>query len=336
MSQSTTDAPIPAPGTADTLVAAPEAVPAAPPSAEAGEAAERAAALAALQAEYESGRFSDRELGQRHNLSHTGVQKIAKRLGWVKDETRARLRLADRKVQETVARQAKEAKAIAAEVAGGLPPEQVATVAKVAAGKLSAAAVRNTMADETAAVDLAHRASLREERKLADSLREELAETEELVASVRKERDAKEEEIAAAPRDTAKERKALIGLRRELNALRGQVLALLERRSGILKTLVELGVKLRDQERSVWKLDQAVSSERDGTEFKARLAKARRIIEASPEERRRIIEARVAAVALPAPTADTKPALHAPVGERGREAVTVDVVPPKSTSGSDE
>ena len=117
----------------------------------------------AIERDYRSGQFTDREIGQKYSISHTAIQKRAKRDGWQKDlagavkaATNARL------IEAEVAKVASQevAKRVAKQVANAIP----ATVEVVAAA-----------AQVNSDVILRHRADIGTLRTLAMDMAHELA-----------------------------------------------------------------------------------------------------------------------------------------------------------------
>lgn len=183
----------------------------------------------AVERDYRTGQFTDRELGARYSVSHTAVQKRAKKGEWQKDMAGAvraatEAKLAEHEVAKVASAQV--AKQVAAQVAKALP----ATTAVVAA-----------LAEVRSAVEIRHRDDLRATRDVALSMLAELRSTGEHLDLL--------DEIAdmLGKQDAGDENKLRTALNKALS---------LPSRVGAIKALADTITKLIDAERVTFKLDE--------------------------------------------------------------------------------
>jgi hypothetical protein len=184
----------------------------------------------AIERDYRTGAFTDRELGAKHGLSHTAIQKRAKDHGWQKDLKGA-------------VKRATEAKLLNAEVARVAGDEVAKRVASQVAKALPATTeVVTAMAEVNTEVVLRHRADIRALRDEAIGLLQELGFQRENMPAYQALLESLSED-ADSPADIA-------ALRQQWHRAMG-----VGPRIGSVKALAEVLAKLQPLERVAFGLD---------------------------------------------------------------------------------
>ena len=184
----------------------------------------------AIERDYRTGAFTDRELGAKHGLSHTAIQKRAKEHGWQKDLKGA-------------VKRATEAKLLNAEVARVAGDEVAKRVATQVAKALPATTeVVTAMAEVNTEVVLRHRGDLRALRDEAIALLMELGFQRENMPAYEALLDTMLDE-AGSPADMA-------AVRQQWQRAMG-----VGARIGGVKALAEVLAKLQPLERVAFGLD---------------------------------------------------------------------------------
>jgi hypothetical protein len=184
----------------------------------------------AVERDYRTGQFTDRELGARYGVSHTAIQKRAKKHEWQKDLAGAvRVATQAKLVEHEVSKVASSAvaKQVAKQVAKAIP----ATTEVVAA-----------MAEVRSGVEIRHRDDLRAIRDVALAMLAELQQTGEHSDTL----DQIAEMLGGSDDEKPDENKLRQALQRAIS--------LPSRITGI-KALADTLTKLIDAERVTFRLD---------------------------------------------------------------------------------
>jgi hypothetical protein len=193
----------------------------------------------AVERDYRTGHFTDRELGARYGVSHTAIQKRAKKAGWQKDLAGAvraatQAKLAEHEVSKVAS--SAVAKAVARQVATAIP----ATTEVVAA-----------LAEVRSSVEIRHREDLRSIRDVALAMLAELQQTSEHADTL--------DQIAEMLGGSGDEKPDENKLRQALN----RAISLPSRITGV-KALADTITKLIDAERVTFRLDDPDQGEGGG------------------------------------------------------------------------